>query len=432
MWVMDPRRYTAYANRAYTVAKAVELYQNEYAVAYPVEERPAGRPAKTTPLYGTLKAKGAMFGARGGWERATWFVPEGQAAKQVPSFRRPNWFDAVGAECRAVRERVGLLDLGGFSKYEVSGPGAAAFLDRLVAGRLPSEGRIALSYFCTPKGGILSELTVTRLAVDRFYLCSAATAEWHDHQWMERHLPGDGSVSLDNVTGRYGTLVLAGPWAREVLGQVTDADLSNAAFPWLAARRIEIGFAPVLALRVNYVGELGWELHVAPEHQLPVYQALMAAGAPFGIADFGMYALESLRLEKCYRAWKVDLTHEYTPLEAGLDRFVDLDKPDFVGREALIRQQEDGLSQRLVPLVVEAEDADAPVCATVFCEDRRVGLVTSGGYGHVVQESIALAYVALDATAPGTELEVEILGRRFPARVVTEPIYDPTNLRLRA
>ena len=431
LWGLDARRYTDYATQAYTCAKARELYQNEYAIALPFEERPAGRPAKTTPLYETLRAKGAMFGARGGWERAAWFVPEGEAAEQRPSFRRANWFRAVGEECRAVRERVGVLDLGGFAKFEVSGQGAAAYLDRLVCGRLPKVGRVALAYMCTPQGGILSELTITRLAEERFYLCSAASAEWHDEQWLRAHLPADRSVGLGNLTARYGTLVLAGPRAREVLSQITEADLSNAAFPWLAARSIEIGFAKVLALRINYVGELGWELHLPLECQLPVYEGLMAAGAGSGICDFGMYATDSLRLEKGYRAWKIDLSHEFTPLEASLDRFVTLDKPEFVGRDALLRQRDAGIARRLVPLVVETE-VEAPFCASVFAGGERVGLVGSAGYGHTLQRSIALAYVTSELATPGTALEIEIFGARRPAVVATEPLYDPDNLRLRA
>jgi dimethylglycine dehydrogenase len=329
-----------------------------------------------------------------------------------------------------VRERVGVLDLGGFAKFEVSGQGAAAYLDRLVCGRLPKVARVALAYMCTPQGGILSELTITRLAEERFYLCSAASAEWHDEQWLRAHLPADGSVRLRNLTARYGTLVLAGPHAREVLSRITAADLSNAAFPWLAARRIEIGFAKILALRINYVGELGWELHLPLESQLPVYEGLMAAGAAYGIRDFGMYATDSLRLEKGYPAWKVDLSHEFTPLEASLDRFVTLDKQDFVGRDALLRQRDAGIARRLAPLVVETE-VEAPFCASVFAGGERVGLVGSAGYGHTLQRSIALAYVTSELATPGTALEIEIFGARCPAVVATEPLYDPDNLRLR-
>jgi dimethylglycine dehydrogenase len=432
MWALDPRRFTDYANIAYTTAKAVELYQREYDIIFPCDERPAGRPAKTTPLYDRLKAKGAQFGARGGWERATWFAPDGQAAENRPSFHHANWFDAVGEECRAVRERVGVLDLGGFAKFEVAGPGAAAFLDRLIAGRLPGVGRISLSYFCSPKGGIVSEVTITRTAADRFLLCAASTAETHDHQWMAQRLPDDGSVTIANVTARSGTLILAGPRARDVLGQVTSADLSNQAFPWLSAREIEIGFTGLLALRINYVGELGWELHVPVESLAPVYEAVVAAGAPYDIKDFGMYALDSLRLEKCYRAWKVDMTHEYTPLDAGLDRFVQLDKPDFVGRAALLKQQQEGVPERFVPLLVEDGDAEAPFCASVLQGDQVVGLVTSGGYGYSLQKSIALAYLRRDLAETGQELEIEIYGTRRKAVVAEEPLYDPKNQRLRA
>ncbi len=434
-WELDPRRYGDYATKRYVVDRAVELYQREYAIAFPHEERPAGRPARTTPLYHRLAAKGAMFGARGGWERATWFVPEGTAATERPSFRRTDWFAAVGEECRAVRERVGVLDLGGFSKFEVAGAGAEAFLDRLCAGRIPTPGRIALAYMCTPKGGVLAEFTITRLDRDRFYLCSAAPAERHDHQWMLSHLPDGGAgddVRIANLTPARGTLVLAGPRARDVLARVTEADLSNEAFPWLSAREMVIGFATVLALRINYVGELGWELHVPIDHHVSVYEEVMAAGAEFGIADFGMYAMDSLRLEKAYPAWKVELTTEYTPLEAGLERFVRLDKADFIGREALRRQRDAGLARRLVCLTVEADDADCQPNAPVFASGAPVGQVTSGGYGHWVGESIALAYVDTAASAPGTELEVDVLGVRRPAVVAAGPLHDPANERPRA
>jgi len=432
MWSLDPRRYTEYATQEYTRARAVELYQHEYAIAFPFEERPAGRPAKTTPLYGMLKQKGAMFGARGGWERATWFVPEGQEAKQDLSHHHTNWFDAVAEECKAVRERVGVLDLGGFSKYEVTGPGAAAYLDRLIAGKLPKEGRISLSYFCNDKGKILSEVTITRWSEEEFYLCSAGAAEWHDLHWMKHHLPDDGSVQIANITPQLGTLILAGPKARQVLSKVTKADLSNKAFPWLSARKIEINMAAVMALRVNYVGELGWELHVPAEYQVPVYEALMAAGEEFGITDFGMYAMDSLRMEKCYRAWKVDLTHEYTPLDASLDRFVDFGKADFIGREALLKQQQAGAKERMVPLLVESENTDAPYCASVYLNGEVVGLVGSAGYGHTLKKSIALAFVRTDLAKEGQALEVDMYGERYPAVVAQEPLYDPTNERLKA
>jgi len=431
-WVFDPRRYTDYATKKYVTGKAIELYQNEYAIAFPAEERPAGRPAKTTPLYEKLRMKGAMFCARGGWERAAWFPRPGDRREWKPSFQRTNWHGAVAEECAAVRERVGILDLGGFTKLMVEGRDAAAWLDRMICGKLPKLGRTTLTYMLNDKGGIVSEVTITRLAPDKFYLLSAAAAEWHDIDWLERHRPKDASVRIDNLSARLGTLILAGPKAREVLTQVTEADLSNTAFPWLSAREIEIGYARALALRINYVGELGWELHLPMEQLAPVYDMLCEAGQTHGMRDFGMYAMDSLRIEKGYRGWKTDMTHEYTPLMASLDRFVDLAKPAFRGRDALIREHNSGPKERLVPLVLdEAGDADAPSCAPVWQDEQIVGLVTSGAYGHTLKKSIALAYVRTDLAKPGTALDIEIFGERRTAKVGTEPLYDPTNMRLR-
>lgn len=431
-WSLDPRRYTNYATKSYVIDKAVELYQNEYAIAFPNNEWPAGRPAKATPLYGHLKAKGANFCARGGWERAAWFPLPGIDPVPRPSFRRTNWHQSVAAECKAVRERVGILDLGGFSKFELSGPGAEAWLDRMICGKLPKLGRITLSYMLNDKGGIVSEFTITRLGENRFYLISAAAAEWHDIDWIEKHLPADGSVTLTNLSARLGSIIIAGPKARDVLAAVTEADLSNKAFPWLSAQEIEIGFARMLALRVNYVGELGWELHCPAENMVAIYEALWAAGEKHGIADFGMYAMDSLRLEKCYRGWKSDMTHEYTPLMASLDRFVDFQKPDYKGLKALTAERQNGPKERFVPLLLaDAKDCDAPVCAPVYLGEHYVGLVASGGYGHTLGKSIALAYVRTDLAKPGTELDVLVLGERRKAVVAEEPLYDPTNARLR-
>ena len=433
-WCFDPRRYTDYATKSYVVAKAVELYQHEYGIGFPVEERPAGRPAKTTPLYDTLLGKGAFFCARAGWERAAWFPRPGETASQKLSFHRQEtaYFDAVAEECRAVREAVGILDLGGFSKFMVEGAGAADWLDSLICGRLPKPGRLALTWILNEKGGIVSEFTITRLADDRFYLASAGAAEWHDLDLLNRYLPTDGSVRITNVTGRYGTLILSGPKARAVLSQVTESDLSNAVFPWLSAREIEIGFARMLALRVSYVGELGWELHAPVEALRAVYDALWAAGQAHGIRDFGMYAMDSLRLEKCYRGWKGDLTHEYTPLTASLDRLVAFQKPAFPGRDALVKQRDAGPPERLVPLVLEeAGTADAPYCSPVFSGGEIVGLTVSAGYGHHLGKSIALSYIRSDLAVLGAEFQIEILGELRRATVGTDPLYDPTNARLK-
>ena len=434
MWASDPRRYTDFATQSYTEAKAVELYQREYATGFPYEERPAGRPSKLSPLYDRLKAKGAVFGARGGWERACWFRRPGDGDEQTLSFRRENWswFDAVAEECRTVAEGVAVLDLPGFARFEVSGPNIAEWLEGFIAGRVPRPGRVSLAYVCTQAGGVLSEMTITRLAEDRAWLITAAAGEWHDIDLLQSHLPADGSIRLENLTQQYGTLIVVGPKSRDVLSRITDADLSNQAFPWLTVRDIAIAATAVKALRVNYVGELGWELHVPVDAMGAVYDTLMSAGEAFAIGDFGLYAMESLRIEKGYRAWKMDLEIGYSPLKSSLDRFVKLDKPDFPGRAALLKEKQDGPAERFVPLIVDDGGADAPFCATVFHGDERVGLVTSAAYGHRLGQAIALAYVRSDLASEGQTLEIEILGERRGAVVGREPLYDPNNERLRA
>jgi dimethylglycine dehydrogenase len=433
VWPLDARRYHDYANDKFVRAKAVETYQHEYGIGYPAEERPAGRPAKTSPAYPRLLAKGAKFGARGGWERAVYFPQASDPPGPEASFRRPAWHAAVRRECEAVQQRVAVLDLPGFTKFEVSGLRASAWLDRMVAGVVPKPGRTALNYFLNERGGIVTEMTLTHLESDRYWLISAAAGERHDEHWLRSHLPGDGSVRIDNVTARHGTLIVVGPRSRALLSRLTHADLSNDAFPWLSTRRIPLEYTEATALRVNYVGELGWELHVPVEHLLSVYDALWTAGEPLGLADFGLYAMDSLRLEKVYRSWKADLTTEYTPFMASLDRFVRLDKPGgFIGREALQREAATGPRERFVPLLVDATDADAAAVSIVFDGNAQVGLATSGGFGYRVNRSIALAYVRSDLAVPGHELQVEILGERRRAVVAREPVYDPENTRLRS
>ncbi|MGI9420420.1 MAG: GcvT family protein, partial [Geminicoccaceae bacterium] len=444
LWALDPRRYTGYATKTYVTEKAIELYQHEYGIGFPFEERPAGRPARTSPLYDRLKAKGARFGARGGWERAIYFAPDADGRDRARgsadehrvdddlTFRRDrNWFETVGEEVRAVREGVGILDLPGFSKFTIGGPGAEAWLDRLTCSKLPRFGRISLAYMLNDKGGVVSEYTVTRIGKDRFHLISAAAAEWHDEDWLAARLPDDGSVTLTKHHGQMGTLVLAGPKSRDVLGRLTDADLSSESFPWLSARPIEIGMAEVVALRVNYVGELGWELHAPAEDLISLYETLWQAGEPHGIRDFGMYAMESLRLDKCYRGWKSDLGSEYSPLMSSLDRFVDLDKDTFIGKEALQAERNAGVKERFVPLTLDQPgEADAPFCAPIRDNGEIVGLVTSGGWSYTLEKSIALGYVRADLARPGAKLDIDILGERCPATVGQEPLYDHNNSRL--
>jgi dimethylglycine dehydrogenase len=303
----------------------------------------------------------------------------------------------------------------------------------MVAGTVPRPGRSALNYFCAPNGGIVTEMTVTALSDDRYWLISAAAGERHDEHWLRMHLPGGPELRLENLSTRYGSLIIVGPRSRELLSELTPADLSNAAFPWLSVRAIDIGYTKAYAMRVNYVGELGWELHIPVEHLLSVYELVWEAGERHGISDYGLYAMDSLRLEKCYRSWKADLTTEYTPYMASLDRFVKLDKPGgFIGQDALRREAAAGPRERFVPLVVDAADADAAAVSIVYDGKTPVGLVTSGGYGYRLRQSIALAYVRTDLAVPGKVLAVEILGERRRAVVGSEPLYDPGNARLRA
>ncbi len=434
MWAVDPRRFTGYATKEYSLEKAKEIYAHEYAIHFPAQEWPAGRQARTSPLYEKLKGKGAMFGAAAGWERPVWFPRAGKdEAVQKASYHHTNWFDAVREECLAIRDKVGLMDLCGFSRFEVSGEGAAEWLRGMVTGALPKAGRIGLIYFATEKGKILTEMTITRFSEDHFLLITAAAAEWHDLDWLQTHIPDGSPITITNKTGSWTTLVVAGAKSRELLSSVCDKDFSNAAFPWLTHQPIEIGMARGFAIRVSYVGELGWELHLPIEHVLGIYDKLWAAGEEHGIIDFGMYAMESMRLEKGYRAWKHDLTNDYSMFEGGLERFVRLDKPTpFIGQEALRKEKEEGIKQMFVPLLLEDGSADAMYLSTVWKGDERIGFVTSGGYGHRIGKSIALATIRTDCTDEGAEVEVEVLGERRKAVVARDPLYDPENERLRA
>jgi len=432
LWCLDPRRYTDHVTKAYTAAKALELYANEYAVGFPFEERPAARLAKVSPLYHRLTAAGAQFGARNGWERATWFARPGEDPGAYPlSLLSPGFKAAIAEECRAVAERVGILDLPGFSKFRLRGAGAAAVLDRLIAGRLPRQGRVTLAYVCTPKGGLVSEFTVTCLAPDDYLLIGAGSGEWHDRDLLAAALPSDGSVTLENATARFGTLLVAGPQARALLAAVTDADLGSAAFPWLSARRLQIGACRALALRVSYVGELGWELHLPLEQLAGVYESLWRAGQDQGLRNIGIHAVEALRLEKSYRAWKQDLEIGFSPLASGLARFVDLAKPAFPGRDALLEEQRRGPARRLVTLLLEEPELYAPALASVFVAGRRVGIVTTGGVGHRIGRSLALAYVASEVAEEGRAVEVACFGRRAAGSIGPQSPYDPGHHRLK-
>jgi dimethylglycine dehydrogenase len=385
---------------------------------------------KTGPLYDRLLAKGAVYGARFGWERPLWFDPDGPARDEY-SFRRGNWHDAVGRECAAVRSSVGVLDQSSFAKYEISGPGAEKFLDYLCANKLPkSVGRIALTQMCTRNGGIECDVTVTKLGENHYYVVSAAATEYHDYAWIERHLPDDGSVQLSNTTSRVGTLTVAGPRSRDLIQPLTSTDISHSAFRFFRCKEFHVGTVPVRALRVSFVGELGYELHTPMEYERKLYESLMEEGEKHGIVDWGYRALDSMRLEKAYRLWGTDMSADWTPLQAGMERFVNFEKGDFIGRDALLAQREKGLDSKLACLVVDVADADTHGFEPIYSDGKPIAYVASGGYGHTIQKSIAFAYLPIAFVEPGTELEIGILGERRAARVVEQPLYDPKSERL--
>jgi dimethylglycine dehydrogenase len=436
MLAVDPRRYGPYTSKRFVVAKNEETYRNVFTVHYPDEEREDGRPLKTSPIYEKLKGMGAVFGQRYGWERANWFAPPGVEPRDRWSFRRSNYFEHVGNECRRLRNAVGVIDLTPFTKHIVRGPGAEAWLDGLVANKVPVKvGRMALCHALTQRGGIRSEFTITKLGPDEFYVVSAGAAERYDADYLQKHLPADGSVQLSNITMQRGCFVVAGPRSRDLLAKLTDTPLDNAAFPWLTGQVCEVGMATdVYLLRVNFVGSLGWELHFPIEYAHHLFEALFKAGEEFGIGMAGMRAMESLRMEKSYRMWGSDLTRDYTPFEAGLDRFVRLNKGDFVGKAALEKQLAEGVPHRFVTLEVHGvTDADPLGNEPLFAADgRMVGRATAGYYGHELQKSLAIGYIKPEFAEVGTELSIEILGERKRATVVVESPYDPANADLRA
>ena len=451
---VDPRRFGPYAQQGFLKQKNEEAYAKVFTVHYPNEEREAARPLRQTPCYDRMKALGAVFGVVYGWERPNFFAPpeyhlseadlakpdvllnenhpHGDQPREKWSFRRSHDFAFIGAECRNVHENVGLQDMSAFAKFEVSGPGAEAWLDSILTNKIPKAlNRVTLTYLLTRRGGVRAEFTLTRTGRERFYLVSAGALETHDYDAIEKLLPADGSVRLDKVTTQYGVLVLAGPRARDALAKVADIDVSNAAFPWLTARPLSVGAAGCLALRVNFIGELGYELHHPIEMQNYIFDQLMAAGAEFGIKPFGIRAMDSLRLEKSYKLVGRELSIEYSAFESELARFVDL-KKDFLGKEALLAWRDRGFANKLVTLeVFGVSDADARSSEPVLKDGVAVGRTTSGGYGWRTGKSLALAMVKPELAEGGTELEVRVLGEARRAVVIGESPYDAGNAALR-
>ena len=425
----DPRRFGEWATPEFTRAVGIADYQHMYYCYKPAEQHNVGRDLRRSSLHDALKARGAQFSQVFGWERARWYDPTGKGEQF--SFKRSNWWDPVRNECLAVRERVGLMDLSSFAKFEITGPDAAAFLERVCPNRVPRvDGRLMLSHLLNANGFIDSEITVTRLASDRFYVVSSAAAQLHDFDQLRGRVAPDEQVMVADVTDAYGVLVLAGPRARDVLACCTDADLSNSAFRWLTGKQITVAGVSLRALRVNYVGELGWELHTPMAEMPAVFEALQRAGEPHGLTLFGTYAMNSLRMEKAYHAWGAELTNEVTLIAADMERFVDFGK-DFIGKPGTLRDKQDGPPSKLVYLSVAATDHDCYGNEPVYHGDRIVGLTTGGAYGHAVNQSLAFAYVESVLAQPGAQFEILMMDNRCPATVLPGAAWDPDNTRLK-
>jgi dimethylglycine dehydrogenase len=461
MMGVDPRRFGPYATRGYLKVKNEEAYANVFTPHYPDEERSAARPLKRTPCYDRMKDLGAVFGSVYGWERPGWFAPKGYALKKSDlntadvltnhnhapatddgrivekwSFRRSNYFSFVGEECRNVMENVGLQDMSAFAKCLITGPGAEAWLDGLLANRIPKKvGRIALCHMLTSRGGVRAEFTVFKAREQGYYLVSAGAFERHDHDYLRKALPADGSVQMTPMTSAWGVLVLAGPNSRKLLQKLTDTDLSNEAFPWLSGKQISVGTTTAFTMRVNFVGELGYEFHHPVEQQVELFDQLMAAGKEFGIKPYGIKAMSSLSIEKSYRLIPRELSIEYSAYESGLDRFVHPNKGQFLGRDALVAGREKGLNWNFVTLDVQGitdDWSDARGSEPIYAKGKLVGRATNGAFGFRVNKSLALAMVKPDHAALGAGLEIKILDKLFKATVIAESPYDPENVKLRA
>jgi 4-methylaminobutanoate oxidase (formaldehyde-forming) len=425
LWPFDVRRFGApHSVKTYLYERAVESYARYYDIAWPHHEAHAGRGARRSPLYETLARAGAVWGSKFGWERPNWFAPPGMPPVETPSFERGAAFAAVGAEHRTVRERVALIDMSSFAKLEIRGPGALVLLQKLAVNDVDRPvGAIVYTQLCNERGGIEADVTITRLAPDRFYFVTGSALGVRDRATVERHLPADGSVEVVDRTSALAVLNLCGPRSRDVLAALTDAPLDNASFPYMSAREIDLAYARVLALRVTYLGELGYELHVPCEYAQHVYERLWAAGERHGIANAGYQAINSLRLEKHYLVWGADITPDYNPYEAGLGFCVAAGKGDFLAHAALAEVKARGPRQRLAWFTAPAE-ANLFGGEIVLAGDRVLGRVSSAGYGYTVGRNILCAYLPVDAPA-AADYAVEAMGERFAAVRHVRPPYDP-------
>jgi len=434
VWAMDVARYGEWATRAYTRVKVVENYSRRFRVRFPNEELPAGRPLRTNPMYQRWLELGAVMGDNWGLEAPLWFAPAG--VKDEFSFHRSTDFEHVKAECEAVRTTVGVSETSTFAKYEIAGPGAEAWLSRMLANKMPRTGRMTLSPMLNERGKLIGDFTVAKAADDRLYVFGSGTAEKYHMRWFEQHLPADGSVTVKALGLGLVGLTIAGPRARDLLANLTDDDVSTGAFRFLDFRpKMEVGLVKAMVGRISFTGDLGYEIWVNPEHQLALFESIWRTGQEFGIRPFGSRALLALAREKGFGTWAREFRPIYGPFEAGLGRFVDLSKNEFIGRTAAAEEKAKGPARQRVGFVVEADDADAIGDEAVWKNGKVVGWITSGGYCHHVGCSYATGYVpseALGKDAATAVWEIEILGERRRARLQIDPLFDAPGARARA
>ena len=431
-WMLDPRRFTGHANVELTSLKAIEDYQNEFRFHLPHEHRPAGRPAKTTPITPILAASGAEFGVVNGWERMAYIKPS-KDFKETHSFRFNETFDVVGAEIAALQSSVALTEVNGFNRFEITGTGAHDWLDTITCSQVPrKQGKVRLTYLLNHYGNIKSEATLANLDNNRIWYGSAAASEYHDWDWLNTWLPKDGSVNIKSLTNDWTILVIAGPQSRDLLSDVSRGDWSKEAFPWLSVRKTFIGFVPAVVMSVSFSGELAYEIHVPNAHLYAAYLALQSAGKQYNMTLFGSYAVESMRLEKGYRHWKADLITEFDPYESNLDRFVSLDKPDFIGKAALLEHTDNEPRRKFVSMVLNCSHAPAHGGDSIVLSDgSSIGSITSAGWGYRTQKNIAMGFIDAAHASVGSEVYIEVIGQPVTATVIRPELYDPEGVRVR-
>jgi dimethylglycine dehydrogenase len=430
IWGMDVARYGDWATLAYTNAKVRENYSRRFRIRFPNEELDAARPLRTTPIYEKLAAENAVYGDYCGLEHALWFAPKGTEPREQITFRRSNAHPHVGAECRAVRDSVGLLEISNYGKFEVTGPKAAEWLAKVMANRVPAIGRMVLSPMLNDSGRLIGDFTIARLSEERFFVVGTYAAEVFYMRWFERTLPPSG-VTVRPCAMEYTGLSVAGPGSRELLQSLVAEDLSTAAFPFMAFRKVDVGMVPALVGRVSFTGDIGYEMWVTSDYQRALYELLKQAGQKVGLRHLGGRALNSLRLEKSFGTWAREYRPIYGPYEAGLGRFVDLRKPDFIGRAPAEAEKASGGVRKLVTLAVDAKDADAIGDEPIYHAGKVVGWVTSGGYGHTVGKSLAMGYVNNDVADHTSDFAVELMGEVRGAVRLSEPAFDPSGARMR-